>query len=219
MSQEDSRESRKRQLEDLRKSLEAAKKLSMEELASQIEEIGFQCLGCQDCCCGEDNSVVVFPFEIRRLLAVTGLDWLEAVEPPSDGAWDSEGRFHTLEWRLKKKDGSCQFCKDFGCKVYQARPLLCRTYPFYLDQGILKHSECQGLGRRIEPTGAKKLAELLVLRNITEINEAIALLEKFRDFERGEPKERGPCVVHDSEGEHGIAENDWGVKRQSKSVR
>ncbi len=213
MRSESPQDSRKRQLAELRKSLEAAKKFSTKELAAQIREIGFQCLGCKDCCRGEDNSVVVFPFEIRRLLAVTGLDWLEAVEPPQEGAWDSEGCFHTLEWRLKKNEGSCRFCEDYGCKVYQARPLLCSTYPFYLDQGILKQSECQGLGRMIEPAEAKKLAERLVLRNITEIGEAISLLEKFRDFERGVPREEGPCIVHDSEGEHKISENNWRLEK------
>jgi Fe-S-cluster containining protein len=220
MSPQGPQESRKKQLAELRKSLEAAKRLSTKELADQIGKIGFQCLGCKDCCRGEDNSVVVFPFEIRRIQEATGLDWLEAVEPPPEGEWDSEGCFHTLEWRLKKNKGSCRFCKDAGCRIYQARPLLCSTYPFYLDQGILRCSECRGLGRMIEPAEAEKLAERLALRNITEIGEAISLLEKFRDFERGEPRERGSCIVHDSEGEHKISENNWRLeKTEPKGTR
>jgi len=207
MSLQIPKESRKRQLAELRRSLEAAKGLSTKELAAQIEMIGFQCQGCKDCCRGIDNSVVVFPFEIRRILAATGLKWMEAVEPPSEGEWDSDGCFHTLEWRLKKKEGSCQFCREDGCRIYEARPLLCSTYPFFLDQGILCYSECRGLGRMIEPAAAKKLAERLIERNITEINEAISLLEKYHDFERGPQRERGPCVVHDSEGEHWVSEN------------
>jgi len=123
-------ESRKKQLAELRRSLEAAKKLSTKELAAQIEKIGFQCQECKECCRGIDNSVIVFPFEIRRILEATGQKWLEAVEPPQEGEWDSKGCFHTLEWRLKKKEGSCQFCRDDGCGIYQARPLLCSTYPF-----------------------------------------------------------------------------------------
>jgi len=213
MRSESPEESRKRRLAELRRSLEDAKRLSMNDLVDKIREIGFQCLGCKDCCRGEDNSVVVFPFEIRRILADIGLDWLEAVEPPSEGEWDSEGCFHTLEWRLKKNEGSCRFCKDDGCRIYQARPLLCSTYPFYLGQGTLRCSECRGLGRMIEPAEAEMLAERLVLRNITEICEAISLLEKYHDFERGETKERGPCIVHDSEGEHKISENDWRLEK------
>ncbi len=207
MSLHSSQESRRMQLAELCKSLEAAKGHSTKELAAQIEVIGFQCQGCKDCCRGIDNSVVVFPFEIRIILAATGLMWLEAVEPPGEGEWDSDGCFHTLEWRLKKNEGACQFCREDGCRIYEARPLLCSTYPFFLDQGILRCSECKGLGRMIEPAKAMKLAELLIERNITEINEAISLLEKYNDFERGPSRERGPCIVHDSEGEHWVSEN------------
>jgi Fe-S-cluster containining protein len=213
MSLQSPQESRERQLAELRKSLEAAKGLSTKELAAQIERIGFQCLGCKDCCRGEDNSVVVFPFEIRIILAATGLNWLEAVEPPPEGEWDRDGCFHTLEWRLKKNEGSCQFCRENGCRIYEARPLLCSTYPFYLDHGTVQCSECRGLGRMIDPAEAKKLAERLIERSITEIGEAISLLENYHDFERGQPKERGPCIVHDSEGEHKISEDNWSLKK------
>ncbi|VVB69380.1 Putative zinc- or iron-chelating domain protein [uncultured archaeon] len=206
MSPKSLRESKKEQLEELCGSLEAAKDLSPKELAAQIETIGFQCQECKDCCRGIDNSVVVFPFEIRRIMAATGQKWLEAVEPPSEGEWDRNGCFHTLEWRLKKKTGYCQFSRDDGCRIYEARPLLCSTYPFFLDQGILRFSECRGLGRTIKPAEAEKLAERLIERNMTEINEAISLLERYNDFERGPSRERGPCIVHDSEGEHRISE-------------
>ncbi|HOV51409.1 MAG TPA: hypothetical protein PKV83_00590, partial [Methanothrix sp.] len=44
-------------LAKLRDDLRAARGLSTERLAAQIQEIGFQCLRCGDCCTGEDNSV------------------------------------------------------------------------------------------------------------------------------------------------------------------
>jgi hypothetical protein len=56
----------------------------------------------------------------------------------------------------------------------------------------------------IEPDKAKELAKLLILRYVTEIREAVALLEKYEDFERGGPGEDGRCIVHDSEGAHSI---------------
>lgn len=82
--------------------------------------------------------------------------------------------------------------------------MLCRTYPFYLDNGELMCSECQGLGGKIEPDEADKMAEQLILRYLFEIQEAIALLERYRDFERGTARKDGGCIVHDSEGEHRI---------------
>jgi len=148
-------------LSKLREDLLAARGLSTERLAAQIQEIGFQCQRCGECCTGEDNSVVVFPFEIRRILQYMGMDWNDVVEPPQEGEWDSEGVFHTLEWRLKKEDGSCKFYAKWRCKIYGTRPLLCSTYPFYLDSGALRCSECRGLGRKIQPRKAQKIAALL----------------------------------------------------------
>ena len=193
------------QLADLQAALEKAKALSVEALTTQIREIGFECLGCGECCSGEDNSVVVFPFEVRRILAATGLGWLEVAGPPDVGAWDKDGCFHTLEWRLKKVSQSCRFYEDRRCSIYPTRPGLCSTYPFYLDDGVLQCSMCSGIGGCIEPAEAKELAEKVIRRYVFELQEAIALTEKYEDFERGESREGGVYVVHDSEGEHRIS--------------
>ena len=183
----------------------AAKKISSTKLAARIQELGFHCLQCGECCRGEDNSVVVFPQEIRQILIATGLPWLEVVGPPEVGEWDKDGCFHTLEWRLKKEGESCRFYQNGRCSVYRDRPMLCRTYPFYLDNGELMCSECRGLGGKMESGGADKMAEEIISRYLFEIQEAIALLERYRDFERGEAGKDGGCIVHDSEGEHRIA--------------
>jgi Fe-S-cluster containining protein len=198
------REGREKQIRDLQASLRAAQGISPETLAARISDIGFKCLGCGQCCRGQDNSVVVFPIEIRAIQAAMGLPWLDVVSPPEEGEWDRKGCFHTLEWRLKKEGGSCRFYQNGRCSVYRARPMLCTTYPFYLDNCVLMCSECRGLGGRIESCESDKMAELLILRYLFEIQEAIALLERYQDFERGEAKKGGGCIVHDSEGEHRI---------------
>ena len=196
---------REDRISELKEALLEAKKLSQTKLAAQVGVVGFHCKKCGECCQGEDNSVVVFPQEIRRILRRTGLPWLEVAGPPEEGEWDTDGCFHTLEWRLTKEEGLCRFYQNGRCSVYPARPMLCRTYPFYLDNGELMCSECRGLGGRIEPDEADKMAMQLFLRYIFEIQEAIALLERYQDFERGEARKGGGCIVHDSEGEHRIA--------------
>ena len=185
---------------DLKRAHSQALALSVPHLADQIIHIGFQCLGCGQCCQGEDNSVIVFPFEIRRIMAKTDLDWLETVQPPEEGEWDSDGNFHTLEWRLKKAGQSCRFFVNGMCAIYASRPLLCQTYPFYLNEGELSCSECPGLGMEIKVEAAEDLARQLIMRHITEIEEAIALTERYEDFERGSHGDDGDCIVHDSEG-------------------
>lgn len=199
---------------ELQKSLETTKRISIEDLASQITAIGFECLRCGDCCVGDENSVVAFPFEIRKILAATGIGWLDAVEPPIMGEWDCHGNFHTLEWRIKKDKGSCKFHSEKGCEIYQARPVICETYPFYLDERELHYSECRGLGRKIESGEAERIAAGIIERRITEIEEAIALLEKYEDFARGKRSEKGACIVHDSEGEHPIVWDELKDHRQ-----
>lgn len=194
----------------LKEAFLAAKNLSLTELGARIRMLGFRCRKCGECCRGDDNSVVVFPEEIRRIQTATGLLWLEVVGPPEEGEWDRDGCFHTLEWRLGKdgasEGASCRFYQNGRCSIYPSRPMLCRTYPFYLDNGELMHSECRGLGCKIESEEADELAEQLVKRILLEIQEAIHLLERYRDFERGEAKEGGDCIVHDSEGEHRISQ-------------
>ena len=192
----------------LKEAFLAAKELSLTELAARIRELGFHCQKCGECCRGEDNSVVAFPTEIKRIQMATGLEWLEVAVPPEEGEWDRDGCFHTLEWRLRREGESCRFYQNGGCFVYHCRPMLCRTYPFYLDNGKLMCSECRGLGYRMESDEANELAEQLVKRYLFEIREAIALLERYHDFERGESKEGGGCIVHDSEGEHRISQEE-----------
>ena len=202
---------RRLRIAELNEELSEAKKLTAIGLAARIRELGFSCLRCGECCRGEDNSVLVFPREVRRICAATGLAWLEVAGPPEEGEWGRDGSFHTLEWRLKKDGESCRFFQEGRCSIYRDRPLLCRTYPFYLDRGELMHSECRGLGGRIEPDEAEKIAKVLISRQITEIEEAISLLERYRDFHRGDPADssgKGGITVHDSEGEHKIVEGD-----------
>ncbi|MCZ7403874.1 MAG: YkgJ family cysteine cluster protein, partial [Candidatus Methanoperedens sp.] len=96
--------------------------------------------------------------------------------------------------------GDCIFLKGGLCEIYETRPYICKTYPFYLLDGRLMISECEGIGGDITEEESRKLATLLKERYIAEIKEAIALFEKFRGFNLSGS---GICV-HDSEGEHWV---------------
>ena len=79
------RSDREERISELKEAMLAARKISPAELAARIEEIGFACQKCGECCSGEDNSVVVFPREIRAIQGATGLDWLEVACLPEVG--------------------------------------------------------------------------------------------------------------------------------------
>ncbi|WP_269851981.1 YkgJ family cysteine cluster protein [Methanosarcina horonobensis] len=127
---------------------------------------------------------------------------------------DSEGNIHTYGWMLRRKrNGDCIFLeKDTNrCRIYPVRPMLCSTYPFYIEGLKLYTCECEeGLGDHISAEESLKLAETLLSRYILELEDTLAMYEKYEDFERSEKGreiarnslEKGTCIyiVHDSKG-------------------
>lgn len=126
---------------------------------------------------------------------------------------DSEGNIHAFGWMVRRKmNGDCIFLEKETnrCRVYPVRPMLCRTYPFYLEGLKLYTCECEGLGCPISGEESRKLAEALLSRYVSELEDMLAMYEKFENFEKGEKgpelarknAEKGACtyIVHDSSG-------------------
>ena len=236
---------------DIRDELGYARSLDIDKLASEIEKIGFKCNNCGACCtrqddvdeseCGggwADNAVVVYPFEIRRIMEVTGLPWLEVAVPPVFGEVDDKGRMHTFEWHLRQKSigehgvatgqdvQTCCFLNHKRCTIYEFRPFLCRTYPFYMSNRKLCVGPCEGLGVPISKNACLKLASVIKERYVEDMNQMILLLGMFEPYVPSD--DGGSCdtcitcaihgsesvkssgrtveyVVHDSEGAHQIS--------------
>lgn len=193
---------KKTKINHLLKTLDKVVRIDVKQLADEIKSTGFKCRKCAQCCKSEygDNTVFIFPFEIRRICGKTGLSRDDFVMPTPSQDRDSEGNIHTFEWVLRKNN-DCIFLKYGLCRIYECRPYICKTYPFYLLEGRLMVSECSGLGGEISTEESRKLAALLKERYITEIKESAALIEKFRGFK---PSGTGNICVHDSEGEHWV---------------
>jgi len=187
-------------ISNLKKALNKALVIDEKKIAGKIKAIGFLCKKCAQCCRAEfgDNTVILFPLEIRSICEKTGLSHDDFVIPTPSDDRDPQGNIHTFEWVLKK-NGDCIFLKNDLCEIYECRPYICMTYPFYLLDGKLEVSECMGIGGKISNEESMKLAALLKQRYITDIRESIALLEKFNGFI---PGGSGNICVHDSEGEH-----------------
>ncbi len=192
----------KQRIDYLKKILKGAAGIDEKQLSDNIKTIGFKCKKCAQCCKAEygDNTVSVFPHEIRLICEKTGLDKEKIAIPTPSEDTDSEGNIHTFEWVLRREE-DCIFLENGLCLAYEYRPRICKTYPFYLQEGRLMVSECAGLGEEINDEESQKIAALLKERYITEIKESILLLERFRGFK---PDGRGDICVHDSEGEHWI---------------
>jgi Fe-S-cluster containining protein len=186
----------------LKKDLDNAQRIDEKKLAHRIKIIGFECRKCAQCCMNEfgDNTVIVSPSQIRKICEMSGLKRDDFVIPTPSDDRDEDGNIHTFEWILKK-NGDCIFLKEKMCEIYECRPFICRTYPFYLVDGKLEVCECMGLGGNISDKESLELAGLLKERYVLEIKESISLFEKFNGFNKGGS---GRVCVHDSEGEHWI---------------
>ena len=215
-------------MNSLEADLEGARKLDVAAIADAVESIGFECTRCGGCCTAEDtdagrepHTATMFPDEVRRLQAIGDREWVEVARPMPYGLEDAEpsGEIRepsgeTFEWALAVDGcGDCVFYTEDedgvgACTVHEARPLVCRTYPFSLDvlsdreeeavverDGSVLTHECAGLGRDISRADAEVMAETLKRRAIRELEEAIAVRDSYR------PTHVDGVVVHDSEGQ------------------
>lgn len=219
-----------------------ASNISTKTIASKIEEIGFSCLACGKCCrfAFGDNRVLLTPHEMRVIEDHTGTamqniatpatsDNIDNIDNPEfTDLIDTEGNIHTFGWMLaRKSNGDCNFIEYANvsnrCKVYDVRPMLCRTYPFYMQDMEIHISECEGLGHEISQEDSLKIAVDVIDRYVIEIGDTIALYEKFEDFvvipecieittRCADIEKYVVYVVHDSEGAHKfIVELDKGT--------
>ena len=230
-------------INELEQELSDALNINIERIASKVQKIGFSCKKCGHCCrlVFGDNRVLLTQKDILEIAEHTGLSKDEIVAPmlPEDvGTFsfssgipdiagfeiDTEGNIHTFGWMLRRKsNGDCSFIEDEKecrnrCKIYDFRPMLCRTYPFYLESMKLQVSKCEGLGSKISEPESIKLAQDVVRRYLEEIKDTISLYKKFQ----GINTDHGDCgldiaarrakeglivyVVHDSDGTHRIIE-------------
>jgi len=201
--------------------VEHAKSLDIERIADAIESVGFECTDCGDCCTAEEEplAVTVFPDERRRLAGATGASPDEVSEPSPFGGDE------TFEWTVRRDAcGDCFFHdgdrEGGGCSAYEARPSVCRTYPFAvrfdgdgreraaeqtydIGEATLAVGECEGTGRDIDREEALELARKVKKRAVKEEREARDLVEAYEEVEPPD----GHVVVHDSEGAHVVPDS------------
>ncbi|MFZ0390714.1 MAG: YkgJ family cysteine cluster protein [Calditrichia bacterium] len=84
----------------------------------------FRCTGCGECCRLPGGTVEISREEARAIAAHLQLTQDQFLEEYCN----VEGK----EIRLKDGEGThCVFLEGDRCRVYQARPVQCRTFPFW----------------------------------------------------------------------------------------
>jgi len=87
----------------------------------------FECQRCNQCCHGR-GGIIYQPEEIPAAAAMLDMDpaeFISAFLAPKDGGYEV----------LCNQNGACRLLGPDGCRVHQAKPAICRRWPFF--PGIL----------------------------------------------------------------------------------
>jgi len=123
--------------------------VSEKENIAYPDNLRWKCVRCATCC-GDTNKrlrhVLILASEAQAIAAETGMRIEEFAH--------RLGNSRPYEFELRKKNSRCMFLNGVSCSIYSKRPLICRFYPFVLEQskrGMLEFElpehECQGVGR------------------------------------------------------------------------
>lgn len=96
----------------------------------------FECQGCNYCCSGEPGYVFLSEDDIQSMSSFLGLDRQSFIDTYC--RLIDMGSFKMVSL-LEKDNYDCIFLCQKGCKVYEARPQQCRTYPFW--EGIVENKQ------------------------------------------------------------------------------
>ena len=186
----------------------------------------------------DDNSVFILPSEIQEIESATGLNRIDFILPLFPDFYDvspdkkevsinfsafseilksvsdqidENGRIHTFGWMLRRlKNGTCIFLDETKkCRIYDCRPVLCRTYPFYFIGSGIENCECEGIGTisKTDPALTKELTDSIYNRILNE-------QEDFLKTQHFLEKEKQKMKYNTKEGLGKAFENlDQGVLR------
>jgi Fe-S-cluster containining protein len=102
------------------------------------EYLKFSCTGCGNCCRG--TIVLTTDHDVKRIMKGTGLPAKEIVRffsnvemAQRDSLWIRFGGTRRAAMALRWDGRHCNFLgEDNMCKIYEYRPITCRTHPFDL---------------------------------------------------------------------------------------
>lgn len=127
----------------------------------------FSCQRCLHCCSGEPGFVFLSKDDVMRACSFLNIGTDEFL-----GIYCRKidyGTYYLVS--LKERDDySCIFLDEMGCTIYPARPLQCKTYPFWRgladDPDAMEDEKrnCPGIGKG-RPYSDEEIRELVALND------------------------------------------------------
>ncbi len=90
------------------------------------EGLRFSCTGCGKCCTGSPGYVYLSPSDLTMLAERFSLDEAEFAKKYTRVV---DGQISLID---APNSGDCVFLKNNQCSVYEARPIQCRTFPWWI---------------------------------------------------------------------------------------
>jgi uncharacterized protein len=104
-------------------------------MKDRIHLAGFTCTRCGDCC-RWSGSVLLREDDLPRMAAFLGLKEEDFIQEHTELAPNR----HQLAL-IDRPDGSCRFLEGNRCRIYEARPVQCSSFPHVWRV----HCGCPGL--------------------------------------------------------------------------
>jgi len=110
----------------------------------------FECTRCSRCCRHTPGYVFLSSADVDALCGALGMDRPGVLKEYCRRV--SIGLAHRISLR-EKPNFDCILWEDGGCSVYQARPLQCRSFPFWsgcvssVEEWEHHGRQCPGIGR------------------------------------------------------------------------
>ena len=150
-------------------------------LADIIQEVGFSCDRCARCCTRafnghvhllDDDTDRVIGFEPDTLEPAFAFDFC-----------DQQGTFYVSGYTIRcqaDEARSCLFLEQGNCRIYNARPRVCRVYPYMLHrepdgEGIIDWRQISGLDKHGEYHSEISREYAIILARETKLFEKAVL--------------------------------------------
>jgi hypothetical protein len=146
----------------------------IDEMAEDVkpwfsEGLRFKCTGCGKCCTGSPGYVFLSPADLERL---ANHFLLSTDAFAAKYTYKVDDRLSLID---QPDSGSCIFLKDKQCTVYEARPVQCRTFPWWI-QFLETREDWEEAGKRCEGIGH---ADAPVVPSLTIEQEVLTYLDNL----------------------------------------